>query len=207
MFLGGVAGHYNAGQIMPSQFYDPQHRPINLQRRPHLALDDAATRELITRARIGHVATVWDDQPFINVSNFWYDAERHEINFHSNLAGRVRANSERAPKVCFEASEFGRLLPSNVALEFSLQYESALVFGSIRVLDDAAEKRRALYGMIAKYFPAMSPGQEYRPITDEELAQTSVYAISIESWSGKRNWVERAVQSDDWPRLGDKWFK
>jgi nitroimidazol reductase NimA-like FMN-containing flavoprotein (pyridoxamine 5'-phosphate oxidase superfamily) len=191
---------------MPSEFYEPTHRPINLQRRPHLALDNAATRELISRARIGHVATVWDDQPFINVSNFWYDAERHEIIFHSNLAGRVRANSEHAPKVCFEASEFGRLLPSNVALEFSLQYESVVAFGTIRVLAEADEKRRALYGMIAKYFPAMTPGQEYRPITDEELAQTSVYAIAIESWSGKRNWVERAVQSDDWPALDAKLF-
>jgi nitroimidazol reductase NimA-like FMN-containing flavoprotein (pyridoxamine 5'-phosphate oxidase superfamily) len=186
---------------MPTKFYDPQHRPINLQRRAHLALDDDATRALITRARIGHVATVWDDQPFINVSNYWYDAERHEIVFHSNLAGRVRANSERAPKVCFTASEFGELLPSNVALEFSLQYESVVVFGSIRVLMDPDEKRRALYGMIAKYFPTMTPGQEYRPITDDELAQTSVYAIAIESWSGKRNWVDRAVQSDDWPAL------
>ena len=192
---------------MPSQFYDPQHRPIHLQRRPHLALDDDATRALITRARIGHVATVWDDQPFINVSNYWYDADRHEIIFHSNLAGRVRANSEHAPKVCFEASEFGRLLPSNVALEFSLQYESVVAFGTIRVLADADEKRRALYGMIAKYFAAMTPGQEYRPITDEELAQTSVYAIAIESWSGKRNWVEQAVQSDEWPALDAKWFE
>jgi len=203
----GCGGHYNAGQYMPSQFYDPQHRPIHLQRRPHLALDDDATRALITRARIGHVATVWDDQPFINVSNYWYDADRHEIIFHSNLAGRVRANSEHAPKVCFEASEFGRLLPSNVALEFSLQYESVVAFGTIRVLADADEKRRALYGMIAKYFAAMTPGQEYRPITDEELAQTSVYAIAIESWSGKRNWVEQAVQSDEWPALDAKWFE
>ena len=192
---------------MPSQFYDPQHRPIHLQRRPHLALDDDATRALITRARIGHVATVWDDQPFINVSNFWYDADRHEIIFHSNLAGRVRANTEHAPKICFEASEFGRLLLSNVALEFSLQYESVVAFGTIRVLADADEKRRALYGMIAKYFAAMTPGQEYRPITDEELAQTSVYAIAIESWSGKRNWVEQAVQSDEWPALDAKWFE
>jgi nitroimidazol reductase NimA-like FMN-containing flavoprotein (pyridoxamine 5'-phosphate oxidase superfamily) len=94
-----------------------------------------------------------------------------------------------------------------VALEFSLQYESVVAFGLIRVLVEAEEQRRALYGMIAKYFPAMSPGHEYRPITDEEFAQTSVYAIAIESWSGKRNWVERAVQSDDWPALDAKWFE
>jgi hypothetical protein len=30
----------------------------------------------------------------------------------------------------------------------------------------------------------MTAGKEYRPITDEELKRTSVYAIAIESWSG-----------------------
>ena len=35
-------------------------------------------------------------------------------------------------------------------------------------------------------------------ITDEELARTSVYAIAIDSWSGKENWAERAEQSGEW---------
>ena len=50
-------------------------------------------------------------------------------------------------------------------------------------------------------------GHEYRPITDQELARTSVYAIHIDSWSGKRNWKERADQSDEWPPLGKEWFR
>jgi hypothetical protein len=52
----------------------------------------------------------------------------------------------------------------------------------------------------------MTFGQECRPITDEELKRTSVYAISIESWSGKRNWPEQADQSDEWPRFAVSWF-
>ncbi len=47
----------------------------------------------------------------------------------------------------------------------------------------------------------MTPGQEFRPITDQELKRTSVYAMAIDSWSGKRNWVEQALQSDEWPPL------
>ncbi|MCQ3974163.1 MAG: pyridoxamine 5'-phosphate oxidase family protein, partial [Anaerolineae bacterium] len=27
------------------------------------------------------------------------------------------------------------------------------------------------------------------------------------SWSGKRNWAERADQSDEWPALGEEWFE
>jgi len=44
------------------------------------------------------------------------------------------------------------------------------------VIEDADEKRHALYGLISKYFPDMRPGQEYRPIAEAELKRTSVYA-------------------------------
>ncbi|MBI3177544.1 MAG: pyridoxamine 5'-phosphate oxidase family protein, partial [Chloroflexi bacterium] len=63
--------------------------PPNAQRRPKNAMDDDWTRAFLTRAPIGHVATLWDDQPFITPTNFWFDVERHEIAFHSNIVGRV----------------------------------------------------------------------------------------------------------------------
>jgi nitroimidazol reductase NimA-like FMN-containing flavoprotein (pyridoxamine 5'-phosphate oxidase superfamily) len=172
--------------------------PANAQRIAEHARDDAWIRDFLQRAEIGHIGTRWDEQPFITPTTFWYDEERHEIIFHSNIVGRVRANIERHPRVCFEASECGRFLPSNVALEFSVQYRSVIAFGTARVLEDPEEGRRALYGLIGRYFPDMRPGKEYRPITDQELARTSVYAIAIESWSGKENWKERAEQSGEW---------
>ncbi|MBI3763373.1 MAG: pyridoxamine 5'-phosphate oxidase family protein [Chloroflexi bacterium] len=184
--------------------YDLKVTPPSQQRRPEYALDDDAIRAHLARAQVGYVATRWETQPFVNMTTFWYDAERHEIIFHSNATGRVRANAEQFPEVCFGTNEAGRLLPSNVALEFSIQYEGVVAFGKIRVLEDAEEKRRALYGLIGKYFPHMRPGHEYRPITDGELKRTSVYAIQIESWSGKRNWPAQADQSDEWPALSEE---
>jgi nitroimidazol reductase NimA-like FMN-containing flavoprotein (pyridoxamine 5'-phosphate oxidase superfamily) len=192
---------------MPRKNYSLSVTPANAQRRPEHVQDDAWIREFLNCAKIGRIATRWDEQPFINPTTFWYDAEHHEIFFHSNIVGRVRANSERHQQVCFEASEFGRFLPSNVALEFSIQYESVIAFGRIRILLDSEEKQRALYGLIGKYFPTMAAGREYRPITDKELRRTSVYAIAIDSWSGKRNWAERTDQSDEWPALDEKWFE
>ena len=186
--------------------YSLDKTPGNAVRRVDHACDDDWTRDFLIQAQIGHVATRWDDQPFITPVNFWYDPERHEIYFHTHLTGRLRANSERDEKVCFEASKFGEFLPSNVALEFSMQYESVVAFGKIRVLEDNEDRRRALYGLIAKYFPEMKPGEHYRPITGMELKRTTVFAIAIESWSGKRNWKERADQSQDWQPLGDEWF-
>ncbi len=177
------------------------------QRLPEYAREDEWIRAFLRAAQIGHVATLWDDQPFVTPSTFWYDEANRRIIFHSNLAGRVRANLERNPKVCLEASEVGRLLPSNVALEFSLQYRSVMVFGTVHILESDEAKRAALTGLLEKYFPAMQAGREYRPITDKELNRTSVYELKIESWSGKENWNERADQSEEWPALDGKWFE
>jgi nitroimidazol reductase NimA-like FMN-containing flavoprotein (pyridoxamine 5'-phosphate oxidase superfamily) len=186
---------------MAKKDYSLDKEPANKQRMVEYVQDDQWIIDFLKEAKIGHIATRWDDQPFITPSTFYFDEDCKEIIFHSNIVGRVRANIERHSKVCFEASEYGSFLPSNIALEFSMQYESVICFGTIRVLDDDEEKKMALYKLIKKYFPGMNPGEEYRPITDKELRQTSVYAISIEDWSGKRNWEEEAEQSDKWKAL------
>ena len=170
-------------------------------------MDDGWIRAFLQEAKVGHIATSVEGQSFINPTTFWYDEENHQIVFHSNAAGRVRSNIESNPKVSMEASELGKLLPSNVALEFSLQFRSVVIFGAARVVTNPDEARRLLYGLLHKYFPRMTAGKEYREITDKELRATSVYAIKIEAWSGKENWDERAEQSNEWTALGEEWFK
>ena len=181
--------------------------PIAYQRRPHLTKDDAWIKDFLKEAQVGHIATSVDGQAFINPTTFWYDEENHQIIFHSNVAGRIRSNIETNPKVSLEASQLGKLLPSNVALEFSLQFRSVVVFGNARLVTDPVEARKLLYGFIAKYFPKMTAGKEFREITDKELRATSIYTIQIEAWSGKENWAERADQSDEWPALDESWFQ
>ena len=190
---------------MPRDYSDQA--PTAFQRRPHLTKDDDWIRAFLREAKIGHIASSCDGQPFIHPTMFWLDEINHQIVFHSNVAGRVRSNIESNPRVSLEASELGRFLPSNVALEFSLQFRSAVVFGTAIIVTDSAEARRLLYGLISKYFPTMTAGKEYREITDKELRATSIYALQIESWSGKENWAERADQSDEWTPLDGKWFE
>lgn len=186
---------------------DYNQSPTVFQRLPEYKREEDWIRAFLRKAKVGHIASSWDDQPFLTPSTFWFDEENNHIIFHSNISGRVRANFEHNPKVCLEASELGEFLPSNIALEFSLQYRSVLVFGRVNILEDPEGKRAALYGLIQKYFPTMEAGLEYRPITDKELKRTTVYAIEIESWSGKENWKDRADQSEEWPSLDKKWFE
>src|SRR5262249_16886679 len=120
--------------------------------------------------------------------------------------GRIRENIERHPEVCVEVSELGKFLPANVALEFSLQFRSVVVFGKASVIQDLHDKREALHKLINKYFGKMQIDRDFRSATEKELRATSVYEIKIKAWSGKENWAERADQSEEWKPLDEKWF-
>lgn len=181
--------------------------PTAFQRLPEYKRDDEWIRAFLREVQVGHIASAVDGQPFINPTTFWFDEAGHRIIFHSNITGRIRSNIENNPLVCFEASELGKMLPSNIALELSLQYRSVIVFGKARLVNDPEEARRVLYRLIHKYFPRMTAGKEFREITDNEIKRTSVYAIQIEEWSGKENWKDRADQSDEWPPLDEEWFR
>ena len=185
-------------------YYDPATRSPTISRRPGNRRSDEWVALLLARLQVCRVATRWNDLPFINPTTFVYRPATHDIVFHSNLAGRMRANAERAgdfgEQVCFEASEFGRLLPSNDPLELSVQYRSVIVFGPVALLE-GEEARRGLEDLSGKMFPQLRPGVDMRPITGDDLARTSVYSLKVREWSGKENWQEQAAQTEDWPAL------
>ncbi len=157
-------------------------------RRRDLAIDDKAEIErMLEKAPYGFLATSHEGQPFLRPSLFWYDAVSRRIYLHGARQGRTPSNLESNPRVCYGVASMGRLLPADEAIEFSAEYESVIAFGSARLVTDPEESRRALEGLIQKYFPDLQPGTDYRPITQSELDQTAVYAIEVESWSGKRN--------------------
>ncbi len=186
-------------------YYDPRTRNRAVSRRPLNRRGDEWIRALLSRLQICRISTVWTGEdgeafPFINPTSFVYRPQTHDIIYHSNLAGRLRANTENSARATFEASEMGRFLPSNDPLEFSVQYRSVVAFGAARVLE-GEEARQALYSLCAHIFPRVHPGREMQPISDEQLSRTSVYALKVEQWSGKENWAEQADQTPDWPAL------
>ena len=176
----------------PTQPTQPTKRakPINQVHRRDRAVDDEGwIRALLHRAAVGTLATVSDGQPFINSNLFVYDKAADAIYMHTARVGRTRANIEVDERVCFSVFEMGRLLPAKEALEFSVEYAGVVVFGRGTVVADRTEAKAALQLLLDKYAPHLHPGRDYRPTTDQELARTAVYRVTIDSWSGKRKEV------------------
>jgi nitroimidazol reductase NimA-like FMN-containing flavoprotein (pyridoxamine 5'-phosphate oxidase superfamily) len=170
---------------------DQTEQAINRVRRRDRAVEDEAwVRAFLHRAPWGVLATAFDGQPFVNSNLFVYDQAAHALYLHTALQGRTRTNVERDGHVCFTVGEMGRLLPADSALAFSVEYASVVVFGRATIVADEAEARRALQLLLDKYFPHLRPGEDYHPITEDELARTAVYRVQIDSWSGKKKEVE-----------------
>jgi nitroimidazol reductase NimA-like FMN-containing flavoprotein (pyridoxamine 5'-phosphate oxidase superfamily) len=162
--------------------------PFVRTRRPDRAKDDAWIRDYLHNAPFGFLATVVDEQPFINSNLFVYDEAAHIIYTHTARAGRTRSNLEQDERVCFTVAEMGRLLPADTSLEMSVEYAGVVVFGRARVVD-GEEAVHGLRLLLDKYLPHLERGRDYRDITDDELARTTVYRIQIEQWSGKKKEV------------------
>lgn len=163
-------------------------------RRSDRSADESWIRDFLRESAVGVLATVSDGQPFVNSNIFAYDEERHAIYLHTARTGRTRDNVEGDSRVAFTVYETGRLLPADEALEFSIEYGGVVAFGTARVVHDPAEAEEGLQLLLDKYAPHLRPGRDYRPITAGELKRTSVFRIDVESWSGKRKFVE-----DDFP--------
>lgn len=143
-------------------------------------------RGFITRAPFGHLASVaGDGQPFLNSNLFVYDGSVHAIYMHTARTGRTPANVEEQGRAVFSAAVMGRLLPAADALDFSVEYAAVVAYGQLAAVTAEHEKRCALELLMHKYTPHLSPGRDYRPITEAELRRTAVHRLDITEWSGK----------------------
>jgi len=164
--------------------------PLNYARRQDRTVtDEAWIRALLHRAPVGYLATVQDDQPFINSNLFVYDEAAQAIYMHTARVGRTPANVAQDGRFCFTVTEMGRLLPADVALEFSVEYASVVVFGTAVLLTEETEATYGLQLLLNKYAPHLTPGEDYRPPVAEELKRTAVFRLNIDSWSGKKKEV------------------
>jgi nitroimidazol reductase NimA-like FMN-containing flavoprotein (pyridoxamine 5'-phosphate oxidase superfamily) len=85
--------------------------------------------------------------------------------------------------VCITVTELDGLVAARSAFHHSMNYRSAVVVGTARVVEDPAERDHAL-GLIVDH---MIPGRTatLRPSTRKELAATAVLAVPLHEASMK----------------------
>ncbi|MBI4295084.1 MAG: pyridoxamine 5'-phosphate oxidase family protein [Chloroflexi bacterium] len=146
---------------------------------PWRQMTDQEMLALLQRAPVGHLGLSKDGQPYVVPLHFVY--QDGSIYLHSKRGGCKLAWIQANPRVCFEVEEFISIIEAPSACDYSTECSSVVIQGHARLVEDEAEKRGVLAGLVQKYAPAVA-GQ---PLSDADVARTQVVEIVIEEMSGK----------------------
>lgn len=149
-------------------------------RRGQQALHTEACEEVLKRGTAGVLAVAGDDDyPYAVPLSYVYDAGRQAVYFHSAPSGHKLDAVRRNSKVSFCVVDKDSVVPK----EYTTYFRSVIVFGTIRILEDSAEKYRAIEALAVKYAPDDSKKSRDGVIGDG--TRFSMLELKIEYMSGK----------------------
>lgn len=162
----------------------PKDSPTKM-RRDDRSAGDEWIMQFLKVSPFGVLATISNNQPFLNTNTFYYDEKSHSIFIHTAKHGRTRSNSEETSAVCFSVAKMGRLLPADTATELSVEYEAVIIFGEVSIVTDKNYSREMMKLLIKKYFGDLKYGRDIKEISPKEIDDIAVFQIKIDKWSGK----------------------
>lgn len=143
--------------------------------------DAAVVHEVLDAGYVGHVGFVDEGQPF--VIPMLYAREGEVLYLHGAKKARVVKLLGSGIPVCVNVLLLDGIVAARSAFNSSLNYRSAVVFGSGQLLQDDAEVLHALEVVSEHVFPGR--WQELRAPLEREIAMTGVISLRIESASAK----------------------
>jgi nitroimidazol reductase NimA-like FMN-containing flavoprotein (pyridoxamine 5'-phosphate oxidase superfamily) len=143
--------------------------------------DRATVYAIIDEALYCHVGFAQDGQPYVIPTNHGRDGDR--ILLHGSVASRLMQVVESGAPLCVTFTLLDGLVLARSVFSHSVNYRSAVVFGTGALVSDPDEKLAALAAITEHIMPGR--WSDARRPTDKELAATSVVSIAIESASAK----------------------
>jgi len=151
------------------------------QLREKAVYDKATVHGILDSAILAHVAFVQDDQPV--VVPMLYGREGETLFLHGARKARVVRLLESTGTACLNVTHVDGLVFARSAFNSSMNYRSATVFGSARLVEDEDEKLHGLRVISECTMPGR--WDELRKPLVNEVKMTGIIALEIESASAK----------------------
>ena len=117
-------------------------------RRKRQLLSQEDIQKVLYQGTSGVLAVSGDDTyPYAVPLSYVYDGEK--IYFHSAKSGHKIDAVSQNPRASFCVIDQDQIVPE----EYTTYFRSVIVFGTIRILHDEAEKREAIEKLAVKYAP------------------------------------------------------
>jgi nitroimidazol reductase NimA-like FMN-containing flavoprotein (pyridoxamine 5'-phosphate oxidase superfamily) len=145
------------------------------------AYDRDTIHAILDEALVAHLCFAHDGQPYAIPT--LHARVEDEVYFHGSAASRtIRALAAGTP-VCLTATLLDGLVLARSAVHHSVNYRSAVVFGTARLVDGLQERSAALHAFTERLIPGR--WQEVRAPTEKELKAIHVLALPLHEASAK----------------------
>jgi nitroimidazol reductase NimA-like FMN-containing flavoprotein (pyridoxamine 5'-phosphate oxidase superfamily) len=141
----------------------------------------AAIDAILDEGLVGHVAFAVDGQPY--AIPMLYARNGAELYLHGSPLSRLVGGIADGIPICLTVAIVDGLVLARSAFHHSVNYRSAVAFGTGRPIRDRERKRDALRAIVERIMPGRS--HDVRGPSEEELQATEVVAMSIEEASAK----------------------
>ncbi len=143
--------------------------------------DKETIYRILDTAGFAHIAYVIDGDPYCTPTCYWREGDT--LYWHGSSASRMINNLRQGVAACVTISHLDGFVLARSGFHHSVNYRSAMCFGTAKLIEDTEQKRNALNAMINRFFPDRS--NELRDAKEKELKATSVIAMEIESAAAK----------------------
>ena len=164
-----------------SEEYEVSKRNKVRQLREKAVYDKKAVHEILDSALLASVGFVQDGQPV--VVPMLYGREGEVVFLHGARKARVIRLLESTTTACMNVTHVDALVYARSAFNSSMNYRSATIYGSPRLVDDRDEKLHALRVITECTMPGR--WDELREPLENEIKMTGVIALDIEAASAK----------------------
>ncbi len=143
--------------------------------------DRGRVYEILDEALVCHVGFVVNGQPFVIPTG--YGRSGDQLYIHGSAASRMLNTVKDGIDVCVTVTLVDALVLARSAFHHSINYRSAMVFGTARAITDENEKRAALRVITDHIVPGR--WSDAREPNAQELKATLVLGLEISEASAK----------------------
>ena len=156
--------------------------------------DRDAINRLLDNQYVAHVGFIDQDNqmPFVIPMGVARDNDR--ILLHGSTGSRMMRQIAQGIDLCVTVTQLNAIVVARSAFNSSMNYESVMIFGVARVLEDA-EKDVALERITEKLVPGL--WNYGRPLVAKEMAATMIVELSLDKISAKSRTGDPSDDDED----------
>ena len=144
------------------------------------------TAQILADGMVAHVGFIEDGMPYVIPLSYHFDQQTPELLYlHGSVRSRAMKLLSTGAPVCVTVTLTDGLVYSRKAMNHSMNYRSAVVFGAAREVTDESEKFQIFDDMVQRYFSGRTLDRDYNAPPSADLGVTTLVEVRIEDWSGK----------------------